>query len=197
MEAISKLDAIKILHQKKVTFFDVVDAGKIFGIEKSKTLYVLLQRLEKDGVINRIVNGKYYFALKEYNEFELANFLVNPSYISLESALSFYGILPQFPYTITSLTPLKTKKINYQDKEYEYSHLDTGYFWGFLKKDKFLIASPEKALLDELYFMAKKLRNIHLQDLNLKAIDRKKICDLSKRYKFIPLHNLLANLKIC
>jgi predicted transcriptional regulator of viral defense system len=197
MEAISKLDAIKILHQKKVTFFDVVDARKIFGIEKNKTLYVLLQRLEKDGVVNRIVNGKYHFALKEYHEFELANFLINPSYISLESALSFYGILPQFPYTITSLTPLKTKKINYQDKEYEYSHLDTGYFWGFLKKDKFLIASPEKAFLDELYFMAKKLRNIHLQDLNLKAIDRKKICDLSKRYKFIPLHNLLANLKIC
>jgi len=197
MEAISKLDAIKILHQKKVTFFDVVDASKIFGIEKRKTLYVLLQRLEKDGVVNRIVNGKYHFALKEYHEFELANFLINPSYISLESALSFYGILPQFPYTITSLTPLKTKKINYQDKEYEYSHLDTGYFWGFLKKDKFLIASPEKAFLDELYFMAKKLRNIHLQDLNLKAIDRKKICDLSKRYKFIPLHNLLANLKIC
>jgi len=65
------------------------------------------------------------------------------------------------------------------------------------KKDKFLITTPEKALLDELYFMAKKLRNIHLQDLNFKTIDRKKLSELSKRYKFIPLYNLLANLKIC
>ena len=197
METISKVDAIKILHQKKVTFFDVADASKIFEIEKSKTLYVLLQRLEKDDVIKRIVKGKYHFALKDYHEFELANFLINPSYISLESALSFYGILPQFPYTITSVTPLKTRTINYQDKEYEYSHLDSSYFWDFIKKDNFLIAAPEKALLDELYFMAKQLRNIHVEDLNLKAIDRKKLCELSKRYKFIPLHKLLANLKIC
>jgi predicted transcriptional regulator of viral defense system len=197
METISKVDAISTLHQKKVTFFDIIDASKIFGIEKRKTLYVLLQRLEKDGVIRRIVNGKYYFALRDYHEFELANFLVNPSYISFESALSFYGILPQFPYTITSVTPLKTKKINYLDKEYEYSHLDSGYFWGFIKKDKFLIATPEKALLDELYFMAKKLRTVHIQELDLKIIDRKKVRELSKRYKFIPLHKLLADLKIC
>ncbi|HEK86257.1 MAG: type IV toxin-antitoxin system AbiEi family antitoxin domain-containing protein [Candidatus Saccharicenans sp.] len=135
--------------------------------------------------------------MKGYNEFELANFLVNPSYISLESALSFYGILPQFPYPVTSLTPLKTKIINYQEKEYEYAHLESKYFWGFVKKDKFLIATPEKALLDELYFMAKKLRKIHIKDLNLEAIDQKKICELSKRYSFIPLQNLLGKLKIC
>jgi len=197
METISRLEAIKILHQKKVTFFDVVDASKIFGLEKKKTLYVLLQRLEKDGVINRIVNGKYHFSFKDSHEFELANFLVNPSYVSLESALSYYGILPQFPYTVTSATPLKTKTIHYQDKEYEYSHLAGKYFWGFIKKDKFLLATPEKALLDELYFMAKKLRRIHIPDLNLEAIDRNKLCALSKRYKFIPLQKLLANLKIC
>lgn len=197
MEMISKVQAIKILHQKRITFFDINDASKIFAIKKIKTLYVLLQRLEKDGVINRVAKGKYHFALRGYNEFELANFLVSPSYISLESALSFYGILPQFPYTITSLTPLKTKRINYQEKEYEYAHLESKYFWGFVKKDKFLIATPEKALLDELYFMAKKLRNVHITDLNLEVIDRKKICKLSKRYNFIPLQNLLGKLKIC
>lgn len=197
MEIISKVKAIKILHQKKVTFFDIVDASKIFRIEKTKTLYVLLQRLEKDGVINRIAKGKYHFSLRGYNEFELANFLVNPSYVSLESALSFYGILPQFPYTITSITLLKTKRINYQEKEYEFCHLENRYFWGFVKKDKFLIATPEKALLDELYFMAKKLRKIHVQDLNLEMIDKKKLRELSKRYRFIPLQKLLGSLKIC
>jgi len=128
METISKIEATKLLYQKKVTFFDVVDAGKIFGIEKAKTLYVLLQRLEKEGVIHRITKGKYHFSLKEYNEFELANFLVTPSYVSLESALSFYGILPQFPYTITSITPLKTRKLKYQEREYEYSHIRGEYF---------------------------------------------------------------------
>ena len=196
METISKAKAIKILYQKRITFFEVADADKIFGIKKRKTLYELLRRLERAGVINRIIKGKYHFSLKEFNDFELANFLINPSYISLGSALSFYGILSQFPYSIVSVTPLKSKKINYQGKEYEFAHLDSKYFFGFVKKDKFLIATPEKALLDELYFVAKKLRKIHFEDLDLKLIDKKKFKILSKKYKFLPLQNLIKKLKL-
>jgi len=197
MEPITKAKAIKILHQKKVTFFDVTDASKIFETKKIKTLYELLQRLEKEGVIQRIIKGRYLFSLREYNDFELANFLVNPSYISLESALSFYGILSQFPYTVTSITPLKPRHITYQEKEYEFSHLESKYFFGFVKKDKFLIATPEKALLDELYFMAKKLRIIHVTDLNFEPVDKKKFKKLYKKYKFIPLQKLVEKLEIC
>lgn len=197
METISKTEAIKILHQKKVSFFDISDARKIFGVKKENTLYKLLQRLEKGGVIKRIVKGKYLFLFREYNDFELANFLINPSYISLESALSFYGILPQFPYTITSVTPLKSKKIIYQKKEYEFNHLERKYFFGFVKKEKFLIATPEKALLDEFYFMSKKLRKIQLPDLDLNLIDKRKFKNLFKEYKFLPLQKLVEKLKIC
>ncbi len=197
MEPITKAKAIKILHQKKVTFFDVTDASKIFETKKIKTLYELLQRLEKEGVIQRIIKGRYHFSLREYNDFELANFLVNPSYISLESALSFYGILSQFPYTVTSITPLKPRRITYQEKEYEFSHLESKYFFGFVKKHKFLIATPEKALLDELYFMAKKLRRVHVRDLNFDPVDKKKFEELYKKHKFIPLRKLVKKLGIC
>jgi len=195
METISKEVAIKKLHQKKVSLFDVSDAKKIFAIEKENTLYKLLQRLEKAGVISRVIKGKYHFLFREINDFELANFLVNPSYISLESALSFYGILPQFPYTITSITPLKSKKIIYQEKEYEFSHLKTKYFLGFEKKDNFLIAVPEKALLDELYLMAKKLRKIHFEDLDLTQINKVRFKKMLQSYKFLPLQNLVKELK--
>ena len=196
METITKDKAIKILHQKRVSFFSITDTPKIFGTKKENTLYKLLQRLEKAGIIKRISKGKYLFAFRETNDFELANFLVNPSYVSLESALSFYGILSQFPYTITSVTPLKTKKIIYKDKEYEFSHLESKYFFGFVKKDKFLVALPEKALLDELYFMAKKIRKISLTDLDLNLIDKNKFKKLSKKYKFLPLQNLIQKLKL-
>lgn len=196
METITKDKAIKILHQKRVSFFNITDARKIFGTKKENTLYKLLQRLEKAGIIKRISKGKYLFSFRETNDFELANFLVNPSYVSLESALSFYGILSQFPYTITSVTPLKTKKIVHQEKEYEFSHLGSKYFFGFIKKDKFLIATPEKALLDELYFMAKKIRKISLTDLDLNLIDKNKFKRLSKKYKFLPLQNLIHKLKL-
>lgn len=196
MEPVSKTKAIKLLYQKKISFFDIGDAKRILRIKKDKTLYELLRRLEKSEVIERITKGKYYFPFRECNELELANFLVNPSYVSLESALSFYGILSQFPYTITAVTPLKTKKIIYKGKEYEFSHIESKYFFGFVKKDKFLIATPEKALLDELYFMAKKLRKVHFEDLDLKSIDKKKFKVLSKKYKFLPFQNLIKKLKL-
>lgn len=196
METISKEKAIRILFQKKISFFDISDAKKIFGVKKDNTLYKLLQRLEGAGVINRIIKGKYHFSFKEIHDFELANFLVNPSYISLESALSFYGILPQFPYTITSVTPRKSRAIIYQEKEYQFSHLKRNYFFGFVKKENFLVASPEKALLDELYFMAKKLRKIHFEDLDLGQINKKRLKRMSQKYRFLPLRNLIKELKI-
>jgi len=143
------------------------------------------------------MKGKYQFLLNEVNDFESANYLVNPSYISLESALSFYGILPQFSYTITSVTPLKSKKTHYREKEYEFAHLDKKYFFGFVKKNKFLIASPEKALLDELYFMAKNLRKVHFQDLDLTPISKKRLKILSRQYRFTPLKNLLKKTGLC
>lgn len=195
MESISKDKVIKILHNKNIVLFDIADAQKIFNINKKNTLYKLLQRLEKSEVIIRVSNGKYQFALKQVNDFELANFLINPSYISLESALSFYGVLSQFTYAVTSVTPLKTQKIICQKKEYEYAHLEDKYFFGFEKKDKFLIATPEKALLDQLYFISKKLRNLHLQDLNFKPINKKLFKKWSEKYSFAPLQKLIK--KIC
>lgn len=197
MAIIKKDTAIKILYNKRVKFLTISDAGKIFNIGNKNTLYKILQRLEKSQILKRVEKGKYIFSFREHSDYELANFLLNPSYISLESALSFYGILPQFPYTITSITPLKTKKMIYTNKEFEFVHIEKKYFLGFIKKDNFLIATPEKALLDELYLVAKKLRNIHFEDLDLKQIDKKKLRGLVNKYNFLPLHKLIGKLKIC
>lgn len=191
METISKQKAIQILIQKKVNLLDVNTAQKIFSFRNENSLYKFLQRLERADILKRVTKGKYLFSLKETNDYELANFLFTPSYISLESALSFYGILAQFPYTITSVTPLKTKKIIYNEKEFEFAHLKREYFFGFIKKDNFLIALPEKALLDELYFISKGLINISLDELNLSIIKIEKLKRMMKYYDFLPLKNLV------
>lgn len=197
MTTISRDQAIKILHQKGISLFTTADARKLFPLAKDNSLYKLLQRLEKNKVTERIIQGKYKSLFKETNDFELANFLVNPSYISLESALSFHGLLSQFPYSLTSITPLKSRKVTYKDKEYEFAHLEKKYFWGFIKKDNFLMASPEKALLDELYFLAKKLRTVHLEDLDLSPLNKKEFQALAENINFLPLRRLLKELKLC
>jgi len=191
METISKQKAIQILIQKKISLLDVNTAQKIFSFRNENSLYKFLQRLEGADILKRVTKGKYLFSLKETNDYELANFLFTPSYISLESALSFYGILAQFPYTITSVTPRKTKKIIYNEKEFEFAHLKREYFFGFIKKDNFLIALPEKALLDELYFVSKGLISISLDELNLSIIKKEKLKKMMKYYNFLPLRNLV------
>jgi predicted transcriptional regulator of viral defense system len=191
METISKQKAIQILIQKKISLLDISTAQKIFSFQKENSLYKFLQRLEKANLLKRVVKGKYLFSLKEINDYELANLLLTPSYLSLESALSFYGILAQFPYTITSVTPLKTKKSIYNEKEFEFAHLKKEYFFGYVKKDNFLIALPEKALLDELYFISKGLIRISLDELNLSLISRNKLGRMMEYYKFLPLENMV------
>ena len=191
METISKQKAIQILVQKNISLLDIGTAQKIFSFQSENSFYKFLQRLERAGILKRVTKGKYLFSLKETNDYELANFLLTPSYISLESALSFYGILAQFPYTITSVTPRKTKKIIYNEKEFEFAHLKREYFFGFIKKDNFLIALPEKALLDELYFVSKGLISISLDELNLSIIKKEKLKKMMKYYNFLPLRNLV------
>ena len=191
METISKQKAIQILIQKNISLLDISTAQKIFSFKKENSLYKFLQRLEKADILKRIIKGKYLFSFKEINDYELANFLINPSYISLESALSFYGILSQFPYTITSVTTSKTRKIIYNEKELEFSHLKRENFFGFVKKDNFLIAQPEKALLDELYFISKGLISISLNELNLSLINKNKLLKMMQYYKFLPLENMV------
>jgi len=191
METISKQKAVQILIQKEISLLDIGTAQKIFSFQNENSLYKFLQRLERANILKRVVKGKYLFSLKEINDYELANLLLTPSYISLESALSFYGILAQFPYTITSVTPLKTKKIIYNEKEFEFAHLKREYFFGYVKKDNFLIALPEKALLDELYFISKGLIRISLDELNLSIIKKEKLKRMMKYYNFLPLKNLV------
>lgn len=191
METISKQKAIQVLIKKNISFLDISTAQKIFPFQKKNSLYKLLQRLELAGILKRITKGRYLFSYKESNDFELANFIITPSYISLESALSFYGILAQFPYTITSVTPLKNRKIIYYQKEFEFAHLRREYFFGFVKKDNFLIATPEKALLDEFYFISKGLINISLKELDLSFINKGKLKKMIRNFNYLPLKRLV------
>lgn len=102
-----------------------------------------------------------YYAFPEYRqvpEFSryVANRIYAPSYISLHSALSFYGLIPEEVVQITSITTLKTAKFNNAFGTFHYRNLKPSLFFGYeikLMRDGrgLLFATPEKALLDLLY----------------------------------------------
>ena len=172
METYNTAEIINVLSEKNISVFSAVDFARLFKIGRPDTVYKKLDRLTKKKIITRIIKGKYLFDLNPPDDFTLANFLYQPSYISLESALSFHGIITGFPYTVTSVTPRKTRAYLISGKEYGYTHLSPKWFWGYEKKEAFLMAGPEKAILDYLYLAFKGLRPAVIDEFDLSIIDR-------------------------
>lgn len=172
---ISAMETLQLLKGKEISLLTLLDFRRLLGLKNQQTAYKKIQRLEKQGVLKKIIRGKYLFTLLKPSDFALANFLALPSYLSLESALSFYGIISGFPYQITSISLGKPKTIRFESKEFSYSQIKNKFFFGFEKKDDFLIAEKEKALFDYCYLASKGLRKIDRSELDLTGIDKKKL----------------------
>ncbi len=122
--------------------------------------YRQLDRWEKKGYIRKIRRGFYCFADLELNEplvFFAANKIYTPSYVSLEKALKYYGLIPEEVFQITSVGTKKTARFFSPIGNFSYRHIKTDLFWGYrlmeFNQYRYLLAEPEKALLDYLYLM--------------------------------------------
>ncbi|MDN5215875.1 hypothetical protein QQ020_27610 [Fulvivirgaceae bacterium BMA12] len=99
--------------------------------------------------------------------FLIANHLRGPSYVSLESALSYWNMIPERAYEISSVTIKTSKKYKNQVGRFSYQKLKTPYYsYGIRSiesspKQTMLVASPEKALCDKVVLTPKiNLRSI-------------------------------------
>ena len=118
-----------------------------------------LTRWCRKGLLLKLRNQ--YYAFPEFRqEPDAARYVANriymPSYISLHSALSFYGMIPEEVVQLTSVTTLKTARFENAFGTFHYQNVKTPLFFGFrpmtIKNGRsLLMASPEKALLDLLY----------------------------------------------
>ncbi len=176
-------EIIRILKEKQIGLFSLADFERLFNIKNRQTLYKKISRLEKKKLIEKLIKGKYLFFLNTVNDFTIANYLYQPSYISLESALSFYGIITGFSYKLFSITTKKSRSFDIDNKELQYCQINPNLFWGYEKKEDFLIADKEKALLDFLYFYLKGLRSgLEWKELDLTEIDKQKLIRYTKRF---------------
>ena len=114
--------------------------------------------LEKCGQIIRLKKGLYVVSEKisrnPVSRELLANHLYGPSYLSLETALSFYGIIPERVFAIRSMTTKRAKNFETPFGTFDYTTVLADYFSIGLRQEMvenqyaFLIATPEKALCD-------------------------------------------------
>lgn len=135
---------------------------------KPVTLSTIIRRLTETSVLIKLERNKYLVNRIGIHEFLIANFLYQPSYVSFESALHFHGVLPQVPYEITSATTKKPVEKTTGERVFRYNRIQRSLYWGYTKTvDEFLVADPEKALLDLFYLTAKGYGTIHPDDLIL------------------------------
>jgi len=171
----STIAIYKKLEQSGVKFVDYAYLTLLTGVTNQNTLYKIVTRLIEKNILQTLIDGKYQVTNTIATDFEIANYIYNPSYISLESALSYYGILAQFPYTTTSITTKKSNVYKISSKEYKFSQIKKDFFNEYKMIDGFLIATAEKAVFDLIYFSIKGVVKIDFSDLDLSSVDMKKL----------------------
>lgn len=117
-----------------------------------------LNEWQDRGYIKKIIRGYYIFSDLELCEnvlFEIANRIYSPSYVSLELALSYYRLIPESVYGITSASTRRTYNFKTPIAEFSYRTIKPGLFFGYnmvnYNNRHFKIASIEKAVLDYFY----------------------------------------------
>ncbi len=137
----------------------------------------------------------------------ISNFLLSPSYVSLEYALSYYDLIPEAAMVYTAVSTKKTTRFKTPLGVFEYRSIKEGLFFGFTKATEqgqdYFIAYPEKAILDFFYFHQdmdgkesefESFRFQNLESLNLKRFNEfrrkynKKTNDIARSFTgFIKL----------
>lgn len=117
----------------------------------------------------------------------VADAIYNPSYLSFDYALAYYGLIPEAVYVYTSATYNKNKKKKYTNQLGTFVYQDVSaqvYPYGiqimYEGEYSYLIATPEKALCDKLYALRpvknkKEMYNLLFNDLRIELDEFKKL----------------------
>jgi hypothetical protein len=146
----------------------------------------------KKGYLLKLRNGVYAF-VKDRERIkgeEIATLLYQPSYLSLESALAWYGFIPEMVYARVSVTARINRTFTNVFGTFIYRHLKAELFWGYteIKTDHghYLLAEPEKALLDYIYLNLSRIRSdADFENLRLNADMLKEKLDADKFLKYL------------
>lgn len=150
------MDIFEIKAKVPSKYFDYQKLISIITGQKNPRRFI--GNLIKKNYIIRVKKGLYIWGQKidpsPFSKEILANLIFGPSYISLEYALSYYHLIPERTETMTSVTFKRRKNFQTPLGLFEYEHLARESYPAGVKLEiltsnqSFLIATPEKAVLD-------------------------------------------------
>lgn len=157
--------------------------------------------LLNEGVLESVKKGLYIVgpAIKttKPEPFLLANHILGPSYVSVDTALSYHGWIPERVYEVASMTTKASRKFTTPLGVFTYTHLSLPYYaFGIeqvqLADEQYaMMATPEKALFDKVITTSglilrsqTQVLNYLLEDLRINE-DRLRECDLQKMSQWV------------
>lgn len=190
---------------QKVQGFPVVDM-KVLPPEdrNSLSLKVQISRWVKSGKLIQLKRGLYLLA-EPYrkisaSEFYIAAILKSPSYISLEKALEYHGLIPEAVHVFTSVTTKRPESFATPAGRYDYQHVKPSLFWGYISLNidgqTVFMATPEKALLDFFYLKHVKVSLDYLREMRLQNVEDIKVERLLEYGKLFKKKNLQETVKL-
>jgi len=192
---------LKLVGDEPIFNSSILLAGNV----DPKLIRVQLSRWVKTGKIYQLRRGLYSIAppyqRKQPHPFLVANRLQKASYVSLQSALSFYGLIPEVVNITTSVSTGRPERLETPLGTYEFRHIKTELLFGYqmaeLGEQSALVATPEKALLDLIYLQpgsdsATYLKELRLQ--NTEKLDKDLLRKQSEKFNTPKLQNAVKGI---
>ena len=162
-----------------------VNAGKLIRLRRS--LYALNQPFRKI----------------EPHPFLLANRIRKASYVSLQSALSHYNMIPEYVPVVTSVTTGRPEEVRTELGTYAFRHVRKPLFGGFLSVtvapgQSAFLATPEKALLDLIYLAPGGDQEAYIDELRLQnetALSTQALMDAAKLFDSPKIDRAVAGIR--
>jgi hypothetical protein len=181
-------------------------------LKEYKRPFDKINELVKQGVLVLVKNGLYVpgpaSLVRGPESFLLANHIWGPSYVSLESAMSYWGMIPERVYEVSSVTTKLSKIYTTPVGRFSYSHLPLPYYALGIQQTKLtdkqnvLLASPEKALCDKVVTTSgillrskKQVSDFLLEDLRISE-ERLKSLNVEEIKSWLPVAPKKSSLEI-
>ncbi|MDD5692569.1 MAG: hypothetical protein PHP10_05275 [Candidatus Omnitrophica bacterium] len=180
---------------KRVRGMPLIDAENLLaGVTDPGPVKVQLSRWRKSGKLIKLKNNIYLLAenFRKVDIYEphIASVLKKPSYISLEKAFEYHGLIPEGVPVYTSVTTKRPERILTPIGAFDYRHIKNSLFWGYdsviVNKQQAFIAQPEKALLDFFYLKGLGVDDGYLEEMrlqNFSKINCNRLITYAKRFE--------------
>ena len=197
-------DSINMLGSEAVFESQLLWAGNV----NAKEIARQLSRWQKRGHIIQLRRGLYALAPKwgqpQPHPFLVSNRMAPGSYVSCQSALGFYGLIPEFVPVTIAVGNVRPRRKQTGLGVYQYHHLQPNLIFGYHQvslphNQQALIALPEKALLDLIYLTPDADSDAWLYELRLEPaawpLNHERLLEFSRRSNSLKLQRAAARLE--